>query len=358
MVESDVGKPSYADGFARLDYRFDDATSASLHVLLATDRSSLRDGEDVESANADYRNGYFWGTLDREWTPALRSTLLLSYSDVAARRTGAVDDPGRRTGFVDDDRDYHVFGAKLDGSWTGTRWFHRAGLEFRSLSARYRYASEVTFAPDYPFPGDPGGTTTRNLLPAPDGEHVAAYATSRLRVTDRLIAEAGVRWDEQTYGASADDQFVPRVNLAFDATATTRLRASWGEYQQAQSINELQVEDGVTEFQPTQRADMFVLGLEQALPNHQSLRIEAYRKDYKVLRPRYENLLDPLSLLPSCAGIVCELRQARRGPRGSRFCCRASRRRRGTAGSAMRGHRSKTARAGRTHAAGGTRGIP
>jgi hypothetical protein len=298
MVESDVGKPSYADGFARIDYRFDDATSASLHMLLATDRSSLRDSEETERANADYRNGYFWATLDRAWTPALNSTLLLSYSDVAAHRKGTVEEPGRRTGFVDDDRDYHVFGAKLDGSWTGARWFHRAGLEFRSLSARYRYRSEVTFEPDYPFPGDPGGTTARDLLPTPDGNHVAAYASSRLRVTDRLTAEAGVRWDEQTYGARSDEQFVPRLNLAFDAGATTRLRASWGKYQQAQSINELQVEDGVTEFQPTQRADMIVLGLDQGLSGNQTLRIEAYRKDYTVLRPRYENLLDPLSLLP------------------------------------------------------------
>ena len=72
------------------------------------------------------------------------------------------------------------------------------------------------------------------------------YATSRVRATDRLTAEFGVRWDEQTYGADADDQFVPRFNLAFDATATTSLRLSWGKYQQAQSINELQIEDGVT----------------------------------------------------------------------------------------------------------------
>jgi outer membrane receptor protein involved in Fe transport len=297
-AKSKLGKPSYADGFARLDYRVSDATSASLHMLLATDRSSLRDGDEVESVRADYRNGYFWGTLDHQWSPAIQSSLLLSYSDVTAHRTGTVDEPGRRTGFVDDDRDYHVFGAKLDGSWTTSRWLHRAGLEFRSLSARYRYASEVTFEPDYPFPGDPGGMIARELLLTPDGDHIAVYGSSRLRLTDRLTGELGVRWDEQTYGADSDEQFAPRVNLAYDLSAHTRLRASWGKFQQAQSINELQVEDGVTQFGPTQRADVIVLGLEQSMPAEHSLRIEAYDKHYRALRPRYENLLDPLSMLP------------------------------------------------------------
>ena len=299
MAESnDIGKPAYADGFGRLDYRFSDATSASLHMLLATDRSSLHDSEEIEFANADYRNSYVWGVIDHEWSPALRSSLLLSYSEVTAHRNGTLEEPGRQTGFVHDDRDYHVVGTKLDGSWTTPRWLHRAGVEFRSLSARYRYASEVTFEPDYPFPGDPGGTIARDLRPTPDGNHIAVYASSRLRVTDRLAAEVGARWDEQTYGADADQQFAPRINLAFDASATTRLRASWGEFQQAQSINELQVEDGVAEFGPTQLADVIVLGLEQDLPGEQALRVEAYSKDYRELRPRYENLLDPLSLLP------------------------------------------------------------
>ena len=43
---------------------------------------------------------------------------------------------------------------------------------------------------------------------------------------------------------------------------------------------------------------MIVLGLEQSLPADHSLRIEAYEKNYRALRPRYENLLDPLSMLP------------------------------------------------------------
>ena len=105
LAKSKVGEPAYADGFGRLDYRLNDATAASLHMLLATDRSSLNDSDEIEFTDADYRNTYLWGTLDHEWSPALRSSLLLSYSEVTAHRNGTVEDPGRRTGFVDDDRD-------------------------------------------------------------------------------------------------------------------------------------------------------------------------------------------------------------------------------------------------------------
>ncbi len=117
-------------------------------------------------------------------------------------------------------------------------------------------------------------------------------------LTERLAAEFGLRWDEQTYGADADDQWGPRLNLAWQLDGATRLRASWGRFQQFQGINELQVEDGVDQFFPAQRADHAILGLERDLPADLTLRVEAYRKDYAQLRPRYENLFDPLSLVP------------------------------------------------------------
>jgi outer membrane receptor protein involved in Fe transport len=127
---------------------------------------------------------------------------------------------------------------------------------------------------------------------------VAGYVSSRVLVTQRLAAEFGLRWDEQTYSGDSDDQFGPRVNLAYEAGDATRLRASWGRYQQFQGINELQVEDGVDEFLPAQQADHLILGVEQDLRAGFALRVEGYRKDYDSLKPRYESLFDPLSLVP------------------------------------------------------------
>ena len=76
------------------------------------------------------------------------------------------------------------------------------------------------------------------------------------------------------------------------------MRASWGRFYQAQGINELQVEDGVDTFSPAQRADHFILSIEHAFTGGLSARLEAYYKDYDELRPRFENLFDPLVLIP------------------------------------------------------------
>jgi outer membrane cobalamin receptor len=76
------------------------------------------------------------------------------------------------------------------------------------------------------------------------------------------------------------------------------LRASWGRYWQSQGIDELAVGDGETSFASPERADQFVVGLEQALGSAANLRIEAYNKNYENPRDRYENLLNSFILLP------------------------------------------------------------
>jgi outer membrane cobalamin receptor len=54
----------------------------------------------------------------------------------------------------------------------------------------------------------------------------------------------------------------------------------------------------VPDFFPAQRADHLVASLEHAFTPALEFRLEAYRKDYDALRPRFENLFDPFSLLP------------------------------------------------------------
>jgi outer membrane receptor protein involved in Fe transport len=171
-------------------------------------------------------------------------------------------------------------------------------MDVRWLEATYDYTSAVDFAAGYPFPGIQAQSFTRALAPEPAGEHFAVYYTVRGRLTDSLTVEAGLRWDEETYGDDADDQLAPRFNLAWQASEKTRLLASWGRFQQFQGIEELPVEDGIDEFSPAQSADHLILGLEHDFSSAYALRVEAYRKDYTDLRTRFESLYDPLSLAP------------------------------------------------------------
>lgn len=298
VLRSEIGEPSYLDGFARVDYAWSPATRGSLHMLLASDQAEITNTEGTERADVRYSNTYLWGTLEHDWSGRLATAALVSFTDVGAQREARVFEPGRRIGFVDDERDYDVLGLKLDASYTTDRWLQRAGLDVRWLEATYEYEGAVDFAAGYPYPGAQAQGFTRELAPEPAGEHLAVYYTVRGRLTDALTAEVGVRWDEETYGVDADDQLAPRVNLAWRVTGTSRLLASWGRYQQYQGIEELPVEDGVDQFAPAQSADHLILGLEHDFTPAWSLRLETYRKDYTDLRTRYESLYDPLSLAP------------------------------------------------------------
>ena len=295
-LQSDLGEPAYADGFARLDYQWTPSTKASLHLLLARDEAQINNSSDTEHSDAEYSNRYVWATLEHSWSPRFATTALLSYTDVSANRDAVVEEPGLRSGYAHDDREYDVLGLRLDAKHATDRIVQRMGLDVRRLAAEYDYRGAVTYAPDYPFPGASG--FVRALSPRPSGEHVAVYYTMRVALMDDLTGEIGLRWDEQTYGTDSDDQLGPRVNLAWRVDDRTRVLASWSRHQQFQGIEELQVEDGIAEFQRAQRADHAILGLERGLGRDVSLRVEAYRKDYTRLRTRYENLYDPLSLAP------------------------------------------------------------
>jgi outer membrane receptor protein involved in Fe transport len=118
-------------------------------------------------------------------------------------------------------------------------------------------------------------------------------------VTDEITSEVGLRWDNQTYDkVDGGTQLSPRINLLYDPSAETQVRASWGRFYQAQGIGELQVEDGIDTFFPAQRADHLILSIEHALTERISARVEAYYKDYEELKPRFENLFDPVVVLP------------------------------------------------------------
>jgi hypothetical protein len=298
LVDNAVGEPSYQDAFARVDYTFSPGTNASLEALLARDEANVRATDGTEAAEADYHNAYVWATLRHEFGPAVVGSVIASYTDVSSDRRGSIDYAGLRVGEVDDERHFDVFGLKLDGSYTTERWLTRFGFELRSLAAEYDYDSVLAVSPADPFAGSDSGIETSRLAPEPSGGHYAAYLTSRFRLTDAITAEIGLRWDEQTYSVDGDNQLGPRVNLAWQPVPGTRLRLSWGRFQQFQGINELQVQDGIDYFFPAQWSDHAVIGLEQELGSGATFRIEGYRKDYGSLMPRFESLYDPLSLVP------------------------------------------------------------
>jgi outer membrane receptor protein involved in Fe transport len=297
--QRELGEPEYFDGFARVDYAITSADTLAVSALASRDRIKAVRESKGQRAFAEYRNNYVWATWDREWSEGASTRLTGSFIDVTNERRGTVDDPGRRVGRVADERFFHIAGLRLDGELSGDRLAHRYGVEVRRLDAAYDYASEVFFAAGAPFPDSPPRSQTSVVSPDPHGYETAAFWDTRINVGERWTTQLGLRFDTQSYDASAAaEQWSPRLSLRYELGPHTLLRASAGRYYQAQGINELQVEDGLDRFHAPQFADHAIVGFEHAFASGLGLRVEAYRKKYGRPAPRFENLFNVLGLLP------------------------------------------------------------
>jgi outer membrane receptor protein involved in Fe transport len=297
--ENDFGKPEYLDGFAKLEHSLSDETRLSAQLLASNDRIVALRNSETERTEAEYRNAYLWGTLEHDWSSGAQSRLIVSYTDVSNERDGQIDEPGNRSGRIRDYRNFHVIGLRADHEFDAWRLEHRFGVEARRVWGGYDYRADVHFEAGFPFPDSPAQDLQRAATPKPDGFESGAWWDSRFELNDHWTLQAGLRVDTQTYDGSGDDeQIAPRLNVLYSLNDATRIRASWGRFYQSHAINELQVEDGVDHFYGAQHVDHLIVSLDHALREGLDLRIEAYRKDYKKINPRFENLFNPLVLLP------------------------------------------------------------
>ncbi len=305
-----VLSPTYSDLLARAQVHWGDRTTLAGDVLASYDAVRFANhGSDLDEARARFGNAYAWGTATTQWTPRLASTTLVSLGHVESHRRVASDDLhgitscdlcSLRTAEVDDRRAFAALTVKQE--WTlEVSPHHRlaAGLEARRLAADYRYGSH-TLTLDPLLTGSPLVVSTvhvERLRPA--GEQYAGYLSDRALLGDAFVAELGLRWDGQSW--SHDSVWSPRLELLYRLGPRHALRAAWGRYSQGQRLDELQVEDGVTTFAPAELAEQRLVGWEASPRASVHLRVEAYDKTTRQLRPRFENLFEPIDLAPEAA---------------------------------------------------------
>ncbi len=295
----EYGSPAYTELHGHLGWRLGENWALAGNFLLFDDDIDLRDRDDEEVASADYRDGYAWLRLDYA-RDGVTGTLIAAHASLDSDRAGTVDQPGVSIGELRDAREGTVNSLQADWSVPlGTRALLGIGADWRHSRARYRYRQDVAFEVLFDTPGAPTEQTVQRAFDLhPGGREYGAYASLRYDLAKALVAEAGVRWERETLTPDHGSRLSPRIALRYALGERTQLRASWGRYLQLQAIDELQVPDGITEFQPAQRAGHLIAGIEHRFAGGLTARVEAYRKDYDRLRPRFENLLHTLVLLP------------------------------------------------------------
>lgn len=300
FVETTIGEPSYVDLYGRLRHAFSDSISVAANVLLFDDNVLLFNDDNEERVSADYRDEYYWLRIDLKPSEKIFGNVLVARSELDSERRGTAIQPGVSSGSLDDVQSITIESLQTDWSWRIAEPLEmQIGGEIRSSEGRYMYRDDAQFDLLLLEPGAPATPIrSRDLSAVVDGDQYGAYLNLRWAPWADITAEAGLRWDKETLSPQSDDQIGPRVSLLYRVGDKTDLRLSWGRFFQAQAPNELQISDGETEFFPAERADHLVGSVEHQFQSGITLRVEAYEKIYKELRPRYENLLNTFTFLP------------------------------------------------------------
>ena len=303
VINPDLGSPSYYDVFG--DYTWDITANAtlSLNALYADDSVELileSDPEELERVVSNTQNAQFWATLENRWSDQLSSRTVVSLVDFDNQRTGSLNDAAKIVASVEDDRRVRQYEFRQDFSYVSSER-HRLmwGLNVKYADADYVYRNEAAYFGLQAMYIGQEPTSSLDLVASPKGAAYALYFADRWKMSDSSVIEWGLRWDDQTYTDNASDaQLSPRLSYLRSIGENTDLRLSWGRYHQSQEINELQIEDGITSFWPAQRADHYIAGIQHRFANNYSLRAELFYKEIQQVRPRFENLFDPLGLIP------------------------------------------------------------
>ena len=300
VVDPERGTPRYNDVMLRMGWEAGPRAALRASYLQSTDKIRLNDPGRGETATARYRNEVAWIDWSADWNASLTSRTLLAHTSISNRRAGAVDLPGIVAGTIDEDNAFRIAALKQDWAWRPAEaWQVAFGFEARDIDGRFDYNANRSLEAPFDDVFEGMSSYDRDAEIKADGSQFALYMEARHRFGPRVVVEAGMRWDQQSYTlAERDEQTSPRLSLLYQAGARTELRLGWGQYSQAQEVNELQVSDGVYEYFPAQRAEHVVANLEHDLPSGVSIGLSVYRKSFRKLRPRYENAFNPLSILP------------------------------------------------------------
>lgn len=300
VIDPDVGSPDYQDYLVHAGWEFGPRARLSVNVLASHDKLSLNDVDRGEFAIASYENSVFWLKWDADWNDVLRSTTIFSRSSISNRRSGTLELPGIVSGMISDRREFDSVGLKQDWEFAPSKtWMVSFGLDAKHQDARYDVGSIRTLTAPFDSILDNQPGEARSITATPEGAQYGVWVEYRWQPSMQLTVDAGMRWDRQSYTTAANDgQSSPRVSLLYRPNDRTDIRLGWGQFSQAQEINELQASDGVETFFPAQRAEHVVANLERRLGKDLFFDVSYYRKSFRAVRPRFENAFNSLTLLP------------------------------------------------------------
>ena len=264
MIDFQDGSPDdgsqinsrYSDLFTKVHFVLNEKHTLAAHTLLAKDRVDY--GEMFSRGEGRYDDRSLWVNLNSFWSDQLESQTHLSWSDYDDFRIGLSENV---FGTIDyfDERDLQQLRLSQKWLWTLPALQIRTGWTIERQHARYNYRHLLTTAVSL-FDGlAPSTSTNANFK----GDAYGGFFASRFRLGQAVVAELGLRFDHQNW--ISQDQWSPRLNLAWTASPRTEVKFAAGRFYQPRQLYQLQVEDGNVRFEDPPNAKHFLFGLQHLL---------------------------------------------------------------------------------------------
>jgi hypothetical protein len=298
-IDANPSDPVFFDALARVHWTVNPHAGATVGWLLLDDSARVRAGARDELASARSRDQYAW--LGWDWSPtqALQSHSSLSYTKSENGHFGGLRLTGLAEGTLIEDHDFSSLAARSEWVYApSTALLWNVGIELASESAELQYQQQEVFT-NLLVPSVLAQTQINvNSTSNPHSLTSALFGSAR-RHWRLFEAELGGRLDSQDYRTfGVRTQFTPRVNLRYDPATAWHLYASWGEFSQAQRVDEFREEESQSSADAATRASHTVVGVAHERGGSMRWQIELFSNHWSSVSPYEINTLGPVTLLP------------------------------------------------------------
>jgi len=295
--------PAYYDFFIKGGFEPGPNHSLTVNLLHAHDDFDYVDDEGyIDTSKSIYDNTYSWLTLSSLlWKKLIvRNTIALGIIDHSRKGRGYSVYDGDLYYDVNDSRNFRYYAIKQDHFLTLSDFYSlQSGVNMNFMKAEYDYFSvQENRYEDYPHHYYYRYDTLqfeKNI----EGHTLGAYLSNQLKITPFINTEIGMRYDHHSY--IDNDCFSPRINSIFKIRENTSLHGGWGYFYQPQKLYELDIPDGDTSFYAAERAEHYVVGIENIFKNNIQISLEAYYKKVINLKPACRNWVFRTYIYPEAA---------------------------------------------------------
>lgn len=298
LANSDYGTPAFSDLHIYYQRSLGSKLEVSGNLLWFGDDLSINNSSKTEKSDSTYGNTYLWFALQHNPAEGRSSETRITFTAIKDDRDGKIDKPGMIQGKLSDDREFRIYSIEHKMLFERSNSLLEVGATYRYLDAEYGLDSTLSVDPAFSDISNYPRPEQQKVSINEYGQQVAFYASLKYRLAAPLYVEAGIRMDSQDYITSGwTKQVTPRVSILYRFTYGGEVRWSWGKFSQAQGIHELDLSDGISVFQRPQKAKHLVLSYQQSFGNI-DFRVEGYEKETHDTNLYFENLTDPISLVP------------------------------------------------------------